>query len=80
MCGDLLPELFRRPRVLVLTVRSEIDLEPVVLELYELEVTPPREDFELEVKRTLTMARSGDIGSVRRARAGWPRRYSWSAR
>jgi DNA/RNA-binding domain of Phe-tRNA-synthetase-like protein len=52
----------------VLTVRTEIDLEPVVLELYELEVTPPREDFELEVKRTLQVARSGEIGSVGRAR------------
>jgi DNA/RNA-binding domain of Phe-tRNA-synthetase-like protein len=52
----------------VLTVRTEIDLEPVVLELYELEVTPPREDFELEVKRTLQGARSGEIGSVGRAR------------
>jgi len=52
----------------VLTVRREIDLEPVVLELYELEVTPPRDDFELEVKRTLTMARSGEIGPASRAR------------
>jgi DNA/RNA-binding domain of Phe-tRNA-synthetase-like protein len=52
----------------VLTVRSEIDLEPVVLELYELEVTAPREDFELEVKRTVQAARSGEIGSVGRAR------------
>ena len=52
----------------MLTVRNEIELEPVVLELYELEVTPPRDDFELEVKRTLTMARSGEIGSAGRAR------------
>ena len=52
----------------MLTVRREIDLEPVVLELYELEVTPPRDDFELEVKRTLTMARSGEIGPASRAR------------
>jgi DNA/RNA-binding domain of Phe-tRNA-synthetase-like protein len=52
----------------VLTVRCEIDLEPIVLELYELEVTPPRDDFELEVKRTLTMARSGEVGSAGRAR------------
>ncbi len=52
----------------MLTVRSEIDLEPVVLELYELEVTAPREDFELEVKRTVQAARSGEIGSVGRAR------------
>lgn len=53
----------------MLSVRREIDLEPVVLELYELEVTPPRDDFELEVKRTLTMARSGEIGPASRARA-----------
>jgi DNA/RNA-binding domain of Phe-tRNA-synthetase-like protein len=52
----------------VLTVRSEIDIDPVVLELYELEVTPPREDFELEVKRTIQAARSGEIDSVGRAR------------
>jgi DNA/RNA-binding domain of Phe-tRNA-synthetase-like protein len=52
----------------VLKVRTEIDVETVALELYELEVTPPREDFELEVKRTLQMARSGDIGSAGRAR------------
>lgn len=52
----------------MLTVRSEIDLEPVVLEMYELEVTPPRDDFELEVKRTLQMARSGEVGSTGRAR------------
>jgi len=32
-------------------VRCEIDVDPVTLELYELEVTPPRDDFELEVKR-----------------------------
>ena len=52
----------------MLTVRCEIDIEPVVLELYELEVTPPREDFELEVKRTVQASRSGEIGSVGRAR------------
>jgi len=52
----------------VLTVRCEIDIEPLVLELYELEVTPPREDFELEVKRTVQAARSGEIGPTGRAR------------
>jgi DNA/RNA-binding domain of Phe-tRNA-synthetase-like protein len=52
----------------VLTVRTEIDVETVALELYELEVTAPREDFELEVKRTSQMARSGDTGSAGRAR------------
>jgi DNA/RNA-binding domain of Phe-tRNA-synthetase-like protein len=52
----------------VLTVRCEIDVEPVTLELYELEVTPPREDFELEVKRTVQAARSGEVGPVGKAR------------
>jgi len=40
----------------------------VALELYELEVTPPREDFELEVKRAAQAARSGEVGAVERAR------------
>jgi DNA/RNA-binding domain of Phe-tRNA-synthetase-like protein len=52
----------------VLKLRTEIDIETVALELYELEVTAPREDFELEVKRTLQAARSGDTGPVDRAR------------
>jgi DNA/RNA-binding domain of Phe-tRNA-synthetase-like protein len=52
----------------VLKVRTEIDVEPVVLELYELEVTAPREDFELEVARTIQVAKSGEVGAVDRAR------------
>jgi DNA/RNA-binding domain of Phe-tRNA-synthetase-like protein len=52
----------------VLTVRCEIDVEPVALELYELEVTPPRDDFELEVKRTVQAARSSEVGPVAKAR------------
>ena len=52
----------------MLKVRCEIDIELVSLELYELEVTPPREDFELEVARTMQVARSGDTGAVARAR------------
>ncbi|HEV2027294.1 MAG TPA: phenylalanine--tRNA ligase beta subunit-related protein [Candidatus Dormibacteraeota bacterium] len=52
----------------MLKVRSEIDIEVVSLELYELEVTPPREDFELEVARTMQVAKSGDTGAVDRAR------------
>jgi DNA/RNA-binding domain of Phe-tRNA-synthetase-like protein len=52
----------------VLKVRTEIDLEPDVLELYELEVTPPRDDFELEVARTIQVAKSGEVGAVSRAR------------
>ena len=52
----------------MLKVRSEIDIELVTLELYELEVTPPREDFELEVARSLQVAKSGEVGAVGRAR------------
>ena len=49
-------------------VRREIEIEVVALELYELEVTPPREDFELEIKRTTQMARSEKTLPVDRAR------------
>jgi len=52
----------------VLKVRTGIDVEPVALELYELEVTEPRDDFELEVKRAVQAARSGEVGSTDRAR------------
>ena len=52
----------------MLTVRTEIDVEPDVLELYELEVTTPRDDFELEVARTIQVAKSGEVGAVARAR------------
>ena len=52
----------------MLKVRCEIEVEPIALELYELEVTEPREDFELEVARTLQAARSGEVGPVTRAR------------
>ncbi len=52
----------------MLKVRSEIDIELDALELYELEVTPPREDFELEVARTVQIAKSGEVGAVARAR------------
>ena len=49
-------------------IRCEIDVEVVGLELYELEVTPPREDFELEVKRATTLALSGGVPPLARAR------------
>ncbi|HKW59382.1 MAG TPA: phenylalanine--tRNA ligase beta subunit-related protein [Candidatus Dormibacteraeota bacterium] len=49
-------------------LRSEIDLDVVTLELYELEVTPPRDDFELEVKRAAQAVRSGETASTDRAR------------
>ena len=52
----------------MLKVRCEVDVEIVALELYELEVTPPRDDFELEVKRATQAVRSGTIGPVDRAR------------
>jgi DNA/RNA-binding domain of Phe-tRNA-synthetase-like protein len=53
----------------VLTVRSELDIEVVTLELHELEVTEPREDFELEVKRATQTARNGEVGDPAPARA-----------
>lgn len=53
----------------MLKVRSEIDVEFVALELHELEVTEPREDFELEVKRATQAARNGSTGDPARARA-----------
>lgn len=40
----------------------------VALELYELEVTPPHDDFELEVKRATQAVRSDQVGPVDRAR------------
>lgn len=52
----------------MLKVLTTIDVEPVVLELYELEVTEPREDFELEVRRAVQAARSGEVGPIERAR------------
>ena len=55
-------------------VFREIPIEVVALELYELEVTPPREDFELEVKRATQAARSGDVPPLKEARELY-RRY-----
>jgi DNA/RNA-binding domain of Phe-tRNA-synthetase-like protein len=53
----------------LLTLRNELDVEVVTLELDELEVTEPREDFELEVARATQAARSGETRSVAPARA-----------
>jgi len=53
----------------VLTLRSELDIEVIALELHELEVTEPRDDFELEVARAMQASRSGGVGDVGRARA-----------
>ena len=49
-------------------VFRQIPVEVVALELYELEVTPPRDDFELEVKRATQAARSGDVPPLDAAR------------
>jgi DNA/RNA-binding domain of Phe-tRNA-synthetase-like protein len=51
-----------------LRLRCEIDVDVVGLELYELEVTAPRDDFELEVKRATQAVRSGEIAGTERAR------------
>jgi DNA/RNA-binding domain of Phe-tRNA-synthetase-like protein len=53
----------------VLRVRCELDVEVLALELYELEVTEPRDDFELEVARAMQAARTGEVGDTGRARA-----------
>lgn len=53
----------------MLKIHTELDLEFVALELYELEVTEPREDFELEVARATQAARAGTVGDMGRARA-----------
>jgi len=53
----------------MLKVLSDLDVEFVAFELYELEVTEPREDFELEVARATQAVRAGTIGDVSRARA-----------
>lgn len=53
----------------MLSIRCELDIELVTLELYELEVMEPRADFELEVARTTQAARSGETGAVGPARA-----------
>jgi DNA/RNA-binding domain of Phe-tRNA-synthetase-like protein len=57
----------------VLKIRNELDIELVGLELYELEVTEPREDFELEVARATQVARSGAAAALAPARALYKR-------
>ena len=49
-------------------IRSDIDAEVIGLELYELEVTAPRDDFELEIKRAEQAVRTGEVGPIDRAR------------
>ena len=53
----------------MLTIRCELDVDVLALELYELEVTEPRDDFELEVARAMQAARTGEVGDAGRARA-----------
>ena len=53
----------------MLTIRRELDIEVIALELHELEVTEPRDDFELEVARAMSAVRSGEVGDIGRARA-----------
>ena len=69
MRRHLLPGLFRPAGVPLLTVRTELDIDLVSLELHELEITEPRDDFELEVARSVQVARSGEAESVAPARA-----------
>ena len=57
----------------MLKVRNELDIELVALELYELEVTEPREDFELEVARATQSAKSDGAGAIAPARALYKR-------
>ena len=53
----------------MLKVWSDLDIEFTALELHELEVTEPREDFELEVARTTQAVRAGTTGDPARVRA-----------
>jgi DNA/RNA-binding domain of Phe-tRNA-synthetase-like protein len=53
----------------LLKVRNELDIEIVALELYELEVTEPRDDFELEVARATQGARTAATAATTPARA-----------
>src|ERR1700716_1660221 len=69
MRRHLLSRFLRPAGVSVLTVRRELDIEVIALELHELEVTEPRDDFELEVARAMSAVRSGKVGDVSRARA-----------
>jgi DNA/RNA-binding domain of Phe-tRNA-synthetase-like protein len=57
----------------LLKVRNELDIEFVALELYELEVTEPREDFELEMARATQAAKSAAPGATAPARVLYKR-------
>src|SRR5207245_9691331 len=69
-CGvrrHLLPRVFRPAGISVLTVRCALDIDVLALELYELEVSEPRESFALEVARDEPAARAWACGYIRRA-------------
>jgi len=53
----------------MLKVWTDLGIEFTAFELDELEVTEPREDFELEVARAMQAARTGTVGDPARARA-----------
>ena len=53
----------------MLKVWTDLDVEFTAFEVHELEITEPREDFELEVARATQAARSGIVGDPARARA-----------
>lgn len=59
----------------MLKVRTEVEIDVVALELHELEVTEPREDFALEVARATQAARTGEVPDIGPARALY-RRFS----
>lgn len=69
MRGDLISGVLRSAGRPLLTVRSELDIELVTLELHELEVMEPRDDFELEVKRATQAVKTGEVGDPGPARA-----------
>ncbi len=73
MRGDLLPGILRPGGRPLLKVRNELDIELVALELYELEVTEPREDFELEVARATQAAKSAAPAATAPARVLYKR-------
>jgi DNA/RNA-binding domain of Phe-tRNA-synthetase-like protein len=73
MRRDLVPGILRPGGSPLLKVRNELDIELVTLELYELEVTEPREDFELEVARATQAAKSAAPAATAPARALYKR-------
>jgi DNA/RNA-binding domain of Phe-tRNA-synthetase-like protein len=58
----------------LLTLRSELDLRFTALELHELEITAPRDDFLEEMAHAATAARAGDVPDLAPSR-GLYRRF-----